>query len=80
MRVCEANALVTPEALAEVGVVDSAKKPVAVLARGEISKPLIVKAHRISAAAKQKIEAAGGQVELLPFTVDRKPRSYTVIT
>lgn len=75
-RVCESDALVTPDALAKVGAVDSAKRPVAVLARGEISKPLIVKAHRISAAAKQKIEAAGGTIELLPYVVDRrKPRS-----
>lgn len=75
-RVCEANAQVTPEALAEVGVLDSGVTPVVILARGELSKPLHVKAHRVSAAAKQQIEAAGGSVEILPFTVDRrKPRS-----
>lgn len=75
-RVCEANAEVTPQALAEVGVLSSSRLPIVILARGEISKPLHVKAHRVSAAAKQQIEAAGGSVELLPYEVNRrKPRS-----
>ena len=36
-----------------------------VLARGEIDKALVVKAHAFSDAAKAKIEAAGGRVELI---------------
>jgi large subunit ribosomal protein L15 len=49
---------------------------VVVLGRGDVSKALTVKVQRISAAARQKIEAAGGSVELLPFAVDkRRPRS-----
>lgn len=68
-RVCEANAQVTPEALAEVGLLSSSSTPFVVLARGEISKPLHVKAHRVSASAKQQIEAAGGSVELLTYEV-----------
>ena len=47
-----------------------------VLARGEISKPLQVKVHRISASARQKIEAAGGSVEVLGYEVNKRlPRS-----
>jgi large subunit ribosomal protein L15 len=38
---------------------------VKVLAEGELSKALIVKAHAFSAAAKKKIEDAGGSVEIL---------------
>lgn len=67
---------VNPDSLAGVGLVGNAADPVVVLARGEVSKPLNVKVQRISAAARQKIEAAGGAVEILPYTVDkRRPRS-----
>ncbi len=38
---------------------------VKVLANGEVTKPLTVKIHKISATAKEKIEAAGGSVELV---------------
>lgn len=75
-QVCEANAQVTPEALVAIGVLSSRRDLIAILARGEISKPIHVKTHRVSAAAKQKIEAAGGSVELLAYEVNRsKPRS-----
>jgi large subunit ribosomal protein L15 len=50
--------------------------PIVVLGRGEITKPLKVKAHRISAHARTQIEAAGGSVEILPFAVNKRlPRS-----
>jgi large subunit ribosomal protein L15 len=39
--------------------------PVKVLGSGEISKPLVVKVHRLSESAKQKITAAGGKFEEL---------------
>lgn len=60
----EAGAEVTPETLKAVGLA-SRKDPVKILARGEISKSLTVKAHGFSAAAKEKIEAAGGSCELI---------------
>ncbi len=59
----EAGTEVTPEKLAESGIVKSLRHPIKVLARGDISHPLSVKADRFSAAAKAKIEAAGGKVE-----------------
>jgi large subunit ribosomal protein L15 len=65
---------VTPEMLAQVGFVKSAKLPVAILARGELDQALTVKAHRFSKLAQQKIEAAGGQVHVLPFEKSRKGR------
>jgi len=71
----EANAEVTPESLAGVGLAGGTA-PVVVLGRGEISKPLQVKVHRISASARQKIEAAGGSVEVLGYEVNKRlPRS-----
>ncbi len=60
-----ANAKVTPETLAKVGLVKSLRKPVVLLGRGELSKPLKVKVHRISKSAKAKLEAAGGSIELI---------------
>ena len=56
---------VTPEALVEVGVLRNMKGPVKILGRGEIDRPLVVRAHGFSGSARQKIEAAGGTVEEL---------------
>ncbi len=60
-----ANSEVTPETLRDAGVVRSLRRPVKVLADGELSAALTVRAHRVSAAARAKIEAAGGTVEEL---------------
>ena len=51
---------ITAQVLAEAGLVKSVKKPVKVLGRGEIDRPLEVEAHRFSKSAREKIEAAGG--------------------
>lgn len=59
--------VVTPELLAQTSLVRDAKKPIVILARGEVNKTLQVRIHRVSAAAKAKIEAAGGSVELVEF-------------
>lgn len=61
------GAEVSPEMLAEAGIIKSVRKPVVILGRGELDKQLLVKAHRFSASARQKIEAAGGTVEVLPL-------------
>ena len=55
---------VTPESLVESGLVRRGK-PVKVLADGELTTALTVKAHKFSAAARAKIEAAGGKCEVL---------------
>jgi large subunit ribosomal protein L15 len=54
---------VTPELLKERGVLRSLRKPVKVLANGELSKALTVRVHKFSMTAREKIEAAGGKVE-----------------
>jgi large subunit ribosomal protein L15 len=55
---------VTPDALYRHGLAHKGAK-IKVLARGELDKKLVVKAHAFSKAAKQKIEAAGGTAEVL---------------
>jgi large subunit ribosomal protein L15 len=59
----EAGSEVTPEKLVEAGIVKSLKRPIKILAAGEMAHPLTIKADRFSAAAKAKIEAAGGKAE-----------------
>ncbi len=70
----EAGATVTPEALVEKKLVrKSLQKAIVILGQGELKKSLRVSAHRFSAAAKQKIEAAGGQADVLPTTKPENP-------
>jgi len=58
-----ADSEVTPEALLKAGVVKSLRQPIKILADGQLKHPLVVKANRFSAAARAKIEAAGGKAE-----------------
>ena len=62
----DAGAEVTPDTLRAGGLV-AKRGLVKVLARGEITKPLTVRAHGFSAAAIRAIEAAGGTTEVLPL-------------
>jgi len=57
----EADSEVTPEILLDAGILKSLKLPVKILADGDIKHPLTVKADKFSAAAKAKLEAAGGK-------------------
>ena len=63
LGVFESGSEVTPERLVAAGVVKSLRYPIKVLAEGNINHPLLVRANKFSAAAKAKIEAAGGKVE-----------------
>jgi large subunit ribosomal protein L15 len=65
LGVFEPESEVTPEKLVAAGIVKSLHQPIKILAEGEISHPLVVKANKFSAAAKAKIEAAGGKAEEL---------------
>src|SRR5438132_4921296 len=56
---------VTPEALAAAGLIRNTRFDVKILGQGELTRKLAVSAHRFSAAAIQKIEAAGGTVNFL---------------
>ncbi len=56
---------VTPETLVEAGIIKSTARPVKILGQGQLDRPLVVKAHSFSTAAREKIIAAGGSaVEL----------------
>jgi len=63
LNIFEAGSEVTPEKLVATGIVKSLRCPIKILAVGDINYPLLVKANKFSAAAKAKIEAAGGKVE-----------------
>jgi large subunit ribosomal protein L15 len=62
----EAGMEVTPELLRERKIVRKTRALIKVLARGEISKKLTVKAHKFSVKASEAITAAGGLAEVLP--------------
>ncbi len=59
---------ITPELMAVVGLIKKPTDPVVVLGDGEVKVALSIKAHRFSKSAVEKIEAAGGTVEVLPLT------------
>ncbi len=63
LNIFEPESEVTPEKLVAAGIVKSLRHPIKVLADGDVTHPLVVKANKFSAAAKAKIEAAGGRVE-----------------
>jgi large subunit ribosomal protein L15 len=72
----DAGAEVTPESLVEKRLIKNTKTDVKLLGTGEISKKLVVRVHAISAAAREKIEAAGGTVELLREPKVKKTRHH----
>ena len=61
----EANATVDAESLKACGLIKKELDGIKVLAKGELTKALNVKVNAVSEAAKAKIEAAGGTVEVL---------------
>ena len=61
----EAGTVVTPEMLKEAGLVKQVKDGIKILANGELTKKLNVKANAFSASAKEKIEALGGSCEVI---------------
>ncbi|WP_075620180.1 50S ribosomal protein L15 [Paenisporosarcina indica] len=56
---------VTPALLIEIGYVSSEKAGIKILGNGTLDKKLTVKAHKFSASAKEAIENAGGQTEVV---------------
>lgn len=60
-----AGSEVSPTTLASAGIIKKVTDRVAILAEGEIDRPLTIKAHRVSQAAQEKIVAAGGTVEII---------------
>ena len=56
---------VTPELLIETGIVSNEKSGIKILGNGILEKKITVKAHKFSASAKEAIEKAGGQAEVI---------------
>ena len=59
---------ITPETLVAAGVLKKVSDPFVILGDGDVSAALNVKAHRVSASAQKKIEAAGGSVAIIPLS------------
>jgi large subunit ribosomal protein L15 len=51
--------------LRKAGLVNKEKDGIKLLGNGEISHPLVIRVHKVSRAAKEKIEASGGRVEVV---------------
>ena len=65
LNIFEDGAVVTFEALCELGLAQKKYDGIRVLGNGELTKKLTVKAAGITASAKAKIEAVGGSAEVL---------------
>jgi large subunit ribosomal protein L15 len=61
----KANADVTPETLLNARLLRNPANPVSIMGRGELKTPLKVRVHRVTKSAREKIEQAGGSVELI---------------
>ncbi|NTU54807.1 MAG: 50S ribosomal protein L15 [Anaerolineales bacterium] len=61
----KADAEVSPETLESARLLRDPRNPIVILGRGELNVALKVRAHRVTAGAKAKIEKAGGSVELI---------------
>ena len=61
----EDGAVVDLAVLAEAGIVSQPKSALKILGKGELAKKITVKAAIFSASAKEKIEAAGGKIEVV---------------
>jgi large subunit ribosomal protein L15 len=61
----KADAEVSPETLESARLLRDSRNPIVILGRGELNVALKVRAHRVTAGAKAKIEKAGGSVELI---------------
>ena len=64
LNIFEDGAVVTPVELVESGILKNVQDGVKILGNGEITKKLTVQANKFTATAKEKIEAAGGKVEV----------------
>lgn len=60
-----AGSVITRETLHENGMLHKGSNPVALLGRGEIKVALTVQVQRVTKSAREKIEAAGGKVEIV---------------
>ena len=62
-----ADSEVNPDTLEAARLLSDTRNPVVILGRGDVRVSLKVRVHRISKSAREKIEAAGGTVEIIQF-------------
>ena len=76
LQLFEAGTRVTPEEMVKQDLMTPAEGRglVKVLGNGEVDRALTVRAHKFSASARAKIEAAGGSVEIIPTKVYEKTK------
>jgi len=60
-----AGSEVNPETLAQAGVLKDKNKPIKIMGRGDVKVALKISVHKVTEGARQKIEKAGGSVELI---------------
>ncbi|MEA3325718.1 MAG: 50S ribosomal protein L15 [Chloroflexota bacterium] len=61
----KAKTEVTPEFLLKAGIIKDLDSPVKILGRGDVSVALKIKAHKVTKGAQEKIENAGGSIEII---------------
>lgn len=59
------NDAVTPQVLVDAGLVKRKTWPIKILGQGDVTRPIVVQAHKFSKSAIEKIQAAGGRVEVI---------------
>lgn len=57
---------ITPQALVDFGLVKRKSLPIKILGNGDLTRAIVVQAHKFSKSAEAKIRAAGGRVEVIP--------------
>lgn len=57
---------ITPQALVDVGLIKRKSLPIKILGNGNVTKAIVVQAHKFSKSAEAKIVAAGGRIEVIP--------------
>jgi large subunit ribosomal protein L15 len=70
----EAGDVITPETLKERGLIRNTRIDVKILGQGDLTKKLSISAHRFSATAREKIEAAGGTATALREEPEQRSR------
>jgi large subunit ribosomal protein L15 len=56
---------VTPQVLVDAGLIKKKRQRIKILGQGELSRPMVVQAHKFSKSAEEKIRAAGGRTEVI---------------
>jgi len=70
----ESSGTITAESLEEAGAIKHHKDGLKILGDGELTKAITVRANKVSASAREKIEKAGGKIELIEIVSKKTPQ------